>query len=792
MSVSLRLLRDIPLAILSPVFAAVSLLLLWLTDLCWWAFGACRASGLTAPPRNAASVVIPNWNGRDLLEKYVPSVIDALEGNPENELIIVDNGSTDGSAAFIRAKFPGVRLIELPQNLGFGGGSNRGFREARNDIVVLLNSDMRVAKDFLAPLLGGFSDPAVFSVACQIFISDPAKVREETGLTQTQWSGGALRVRHRIDDDIQESYPCAYGGGGSCAFDRRKFEELGGFDPLLSPFYLEDTDIGYLAWKRGWKVLYQPKSHVWHEHRGTIGKRYSQGYIAGVLKKNFLLFAWKNIHSPRWLLAHFGYTCIGALLSLIGGDSPERANVAGMARAFFQLPGAMASRWRARSLGQISDEEAFRRPLAGWYRDRFGATPDPAGPLHVLLVAPYPICPPIHGGAVFMNETIRQLGRLASLHLITLLERAEQEQSHTALQPFCASMRFLLRPSGRQREKGSLLPYAVKEFAFGELEWLIHKQIYFSQADVLQLEYTQMAQYGLGFERIAVALFEHDVYFQSIGRGLGSLEGMMTKIRAVFEYLRTLRFELRSLAALDLVQTCTPQNSRYLLSFEPSLAGKVDDDLRAGIDTSRYTFRGDGREPNTLLFLGSFRHAPNVDALKWFVTNVLPSVAERVPRIRLIIAGSDPPPAHTLPKGPGAVEMLGFVEDVREPLSRYALFVCPILAGSGVRVKLLEAFAAGIPVVSTRLGAEGLAGVDGERCALADDPGKFADKIVELINDPEGAAAMAERARDYVAGRHDIQKMTERLVASYRRALRAKNGSAGEAPYLAGGGNMVS
>ena len=112
-----------------------------------------------------------------------------------------------------------------------------------------------------------------------------------------------MRVGHRIDSSINELFPCFYGGGGSCAFDRAKFLDIGGFDHLYRPFYLEDTDLGYMAWKRGWKVLYQPASVVYHEHRGTIGKRFSNAYIQSVLKKNFVLFAWKNIHDWRMLAA---------------------------------------------------------------------------------------------------------------------------------------------------------------------------------------------------------------------------------------------------------------------------------------------------------------------------------------------------------------------------------------------------------------------------------------------------------------------------------------------------------
>jgi glycosyltransferase involved in cell wall biosynthesis len=118
--------------------------------------------------------------------------------------------------------------------------------------------------------------------------------------------------------------------------------------------------------------------------------------------------------------------------------------------------------------------------------------------------------------------------------------------------------------------------------------------------------------------------------------------------------------------------------------------------------------------------------------------------------------------------------MLGFVDDVREPLSRYAVFVCPILSGSGVRVKLLEAYAAGIPVVSTRVGAEGLAGKDGEFCSVADDPAGFAERVLAIFENPRAAAEMAARARAEVEENWDMGAITEKLAASYRTMVKEK------------------
>ena len=111
---------------------------------------------------------------------------------------------------------------------------------------------------------------------------------------------------------------------------------------------------------------------------------------------------------------------------------------------------------------------------------------------------------------------------------------------------------------------------------------------------------------------------------------------------------------------------------------------------------------------------------------------------------------------------------------MREPLARYAVFVCPILSGSGVRVKLLEAFAAGIPVVSTRVGAEGLARKDGEFCALADDPAGFARTGDRAAARSGAAAAMAARARAEVEANWDMGAITRKLVEGYREMVREK------------------
>lgn len=725
------------------------------------------------PDARSASMVIPNWNGRDLLEKYLPSVITAMSGHSSNEIIVVDNGSGDGSAAFVREQFPEVRLIALPENLGFGGGSNAGFRAARNDIVILLNSDMRVEPDFLASLLAGFQTDDVFAVSCQIFLSDPAKRREETGLTEGWWENGRLHVSHRDDPDVRELFPCFYAGGGSSAFDRVKFLELGGFDELLAPFYLEDTDLGFLAWKRGWKVLYQPASIVFHEHRGTIGKKFSPQFIHSILKKNYLLFTWKNIHDWKQLAGNFGSAWAGALASSTVGERPLRMSLAGIWRGTRQIFRAGKSRLRARNLSALSGREAFQRMRGSHFRDRFLPVARDDENLRVLFVSPYPILPPVHGGAVFMLETLRELSRLCEVHALVLLDESSQAIANGALARICASVELAVRP--RNQSVGSIDPHAVEEFASRDVRWLIDRLVYQHRIDILQIEYTPMGQYIEPYERVLTALFEHDVYFQSIIRTAGHFQGSVAKAKAFYEYLRALRFELRMLRSSDQIQVCTRENRDYLLQFDPRLADRVETGLRAAIDTRAYEYPGGLRESHSMLFVGSSRHEPNRVAVEWFITHVFPIVVSSCPDVRLYLAGFDSEKQMNFTGNPN-IRMLGYVENVKPLFTSCSVFVCPILSGSGVRVKLLEAFASGIPVVSTRVGAEGLAAHDGEFCLLAEAPGEFARKVLDLMETPELGIEMAARARREVETNWDGAAVTRRLERSYRDGRRRKIG----------------
>ena len=168
-----------------------------------------------------------NWDGRHLLEEFLPSVLKAVRHDGrDHEVIVVDNGSRDESVNFLKDRYPQVKIVALPSNMRFTGGNNAGVRAAANDVVIFLNNDMEVDPDFIAPLLRGFEDADVFAVSCQVFFQDRTRRREETGKTRVLWRLGFIEPYH---DQITESDRRREPGSGrqgtadrSCAFDRKE------------------------------------------------------------------------------------------------------------------------------------------------------------------------------------------------------------------------------------------------------------------------------------------------------------------------------------------------------------------------------------------------------------------------------------------------------------------------------------------------------------------------------------------------------------------------------------------
>lgn len=282
------------------------------------------------------SVVIPNWQGRELLEKNLPAIMDI----GAHEVIVADDGSSDGSIEFIKKKFPKIRVIEHPKRLGFSRNVNSGVASATSDIIILLNTDVLLKKGLLKSVLSHFEDPGIFAVSFN---------EDKWGPSRGIFYRGF--IEHRPGKKTKTPIASFWASGGSAAYDKKKWDILGGLDPIYDPFYWEDIDLSYRAQKRGWKIIWEPNARVFHEHEGTISKLFSYRRRQWVIDRNQILFFWLNVSSVRLWVEHIPWLFV-RLFSL-GYWIP-------FIWAILKLPQVLVRRVKS-TAGEISDEEILER-----------------------------------------------------------------------------------------------------------------------------------------------------------------------------------------------------------------------------------------------------------------------------------------------------------------------------------------------------------------------------------------------------------------------------------------------
>ncbi len=265
------------------------------------------------------SVVIPTYNGQTLLQKNLPSVLKALKNG--DEVVIVDDSSSDLTLPWLDEQFKTrqqtykiqgkkrkvrlghfqigkkkIRILVLQnsRNLRFARSVNRGVQAAKFSLIFLLNNDVVPHQDCLDHLLPYFADPAVFGVA-------PLEIEQAEG----GMFGGKNVLEFKrgmyIHRRAQEfhSGSTAWVSGGSGLFDRTKWLQLGGFDPDFSPAYWEDIDLSFRARLKGWKVLFEEKAVVDHNHESTNLSVFGQQQIQRMSWKNAKLFTQKHVSGIR-------------------------------------------------------------------------------------------------------------------------------------------------------------------------------------------------------------------------------------------------------------------------------------------------------------------------------------------------------------------------------------------------------------------------------------------------------------------------------------------------------------
>jgi len=392
----------------------------------------------------------------------------------------------------------------------------------------------------------------------------------------------------------------------------------------------------------------------------------------------------------------------------------------------------------------------------------------PGGPLRILVLAPSFPFPPAHGGAVRLYHSIRGLAaRGHHVVLAALVDEAPDPAHLGEMARWCREVRVVPRtPSPSPRP---VRLFAFRKYYVDAMALAIRDLERRHRFDVIHLDYTQMGVYHDALPRgIPRVLVEVDVSFMTVGRRARGTRGWR-RVPALARTAATWWAELFLARRVDRVFTMSEVDARLLRRFLPRLATTV---VPNGVDVRAEPYV-EGRAPGaTLLFVGYFRHLPNVDAALAFAAATYPRIRAAAPDAEWLVVGAHPPDSIRALATPGSgITVAGYVEELGPCFERSAVFVCPVTRGSGTRVKVLQAMARGLPVVTTTLGAEGLDVMPERDVLIGDDPPAFAAQVVRLLRDRALGERLRRQARRLVEERYDHGRLVETLEAGYRAAL---------------------
>jgi glycosyltransferase involved in cell wall biosynthesis len=398
--------------------------------------------------------------------------------------------------------------------------------------------------------------------------------------------------------------------------------------------------------------------------------------------------------------------------------------------------------------------------------------------MRILFVAPtLPI--PTSGGRTRLFNLIKQLASRHEVSVISFVQPSETDRV-PMVEPYCDHVELVpfegFEPLGKWRNRlrgwGRILFSRRPEYACTfpvdkmrvPLRRLLSSQVF----DVVVFHHLFVVELADEIEDVAAILAEDNVESNIAKRAHTQADNSVHWLRDWLIWRKLLAFEQRWVRRFSVCVAVSERDAAILREMSAETPVCI---VPNGVDSRSFAPRTNQRDTETLLFFGTLSYDPNVEGLIWFCQDVLPIVRASRPDVVLEIVGLNPPPRVTELEDLPGIHVTGFVPDIRPKLWSATMCVVPLLTGGGTRLKILEALAAGCPVISTTVGAEGLEVLDGKHLLVADDPEKFARAVVALLESDALRYRLADAGRRVVVEKYDWQEIAPRLEAACAQAI---------------------
>ena len=385
--------------------------------------------------------------------------------------------------------------------------------------------------------------------------------------------------------------------------------------------------------------------------------------------------------------------------------------------------------------------------------------------MNILVVTPYPPVLHMHGGGVRMYHNIRILAEKHSVRVFSFVMDDEELELLKSLEPICESITGIRRVPDFGAHWFSLAPFMVREFGTPAMHQAVDGAIRDRQVDVIQCEYLQMAQYKR--PGVFSILTAHEAYSANAYRAFQDATDAIEKVRLFSRWMAMLNYEVSMCNAFDRVVTMTNDDAAYLRSYARRANIRA---IPIGIDAEYFQPERDELQGGEIqvVFVGNFRHSPNVEAAQFLIDEVAP----HFPNLHFVIAGSYVPETlHAKRKRDSAqhdsakrkrdsaqhdsmlknTSFPGYVYDTRTLFhGPNTIFAAPLFSGTGQRVKLLEAFAMGSPVITTSLGGAGFPITNGQNAIIANTAAEFRAAVSSLVTSVDLRSRLGAEGRQLI------------------------------------------
>lgn len=596
-----------------------------------------------APASIQTSIIIPVFNKAQFTFQCLRSLMQEVDFS-ETEVVVVDNASTDQTAAVLSHFESVVRVVRNDENRGFVDACNQGAAAARGKYFLFLNNDTRVLPGWLTRLVETIeADPANGAVG-SMFIYPDGTLQEAGAMV---WRNG--EAHHygwgASPDDRRFNFAreVDYCSAASLLIRAKVFQQLGGFDRRYAPAYYEDVDLCFGVRALGYRVIYQPASRLVHYEGVTAGADPTRGYRRfEIINRGKFVEKWREVLDRDQL-------------------APD-----------------------SKQLVAASDRNRDR-PRIVVFDERVPSPDRDAGSLRMLII--------LKTLAAWCHVTFVPFSRPQSVDYERALwkegiETADAEDYRHLLKHKNFKVAIVSRPS-----TGSALIHRLRRVN-------PKVRIVFDMVDTHFLRFQR--EYEVSGEPNALAQAQR----------YREIEG--------------------NLARKSDSVWCASGEDKQVMEREVPTA-------RIEVVPTIHELRGRGKsfdEREGLLFIGNFAHLPNEDGVLFFLREVYPQLRQTMPNMRIEIIG-DQASAALRNYNSEQVSIRGYVPDVEPSLRERRVFIAPLRFGAGIKGKVGEALAHGIPVVTTSIGAEGFGLTHGTDVMIADDPAAFAAAVADLYSQRE-------------------------------------------------------